>query len=85
MQSGSFLKTSAALLADRPGSLDDCAALWLTASLQAERASGTLRHPCLCPQGEAGSGTQPCQRVFMLPSSLLPPFEVLGSGVTQNH
>lgn len=85
MQSGSFLKTSAALLAAGPGSLDGCAAPWLTASLQAEGASGTLHHPCLCPQGEAGSGAQPRQRVFMLPSSLLPPFEVLGSGVTQNH
>ena len=85
MQSGSFLKTSAALLAAGPGSLDDRTAPWLTASLQAGRASESLHHPRQCPQGGAGSGARPRQSVLLLLSSLLPPFEVLGSGFIQNH
>lgn len=62
MQSGSFLKTSAALLAAGPGSRDIHAALLLTAS---------LRNPPLTTPVLKGKGWQPPWSVLPLPSSLL--------------
>lgn len=65
MQSGSFLKTSAVLLAAGPGSLDDRAAPGLTASLQAGRAPETLHHPHQCPlQGVGQPWGRPRQSVL---------------------